>query len=81
MTPKPADPPSLRRALVSCAVAWASTVVGVVLAVLTQQWLVAVYALLCAVAGMGWLLAVRQWILWRAIAQGMATVLMDEPPD
>ncbi len=61
--------PELRRAWICCAVSWLATCVGLVIAIVREDWLVGVYAGIAAVSGAGWLLAVRQWMLWRDLAE------------
>jgi len=64
------SPPSLRRVVICCVVTWSANVVGVVLAIVTREWLIAVYALNAAIAAAGWLLATREWAAWKELAYG-----------
>ena len=79
----------MRAQLAWVAVAWASAVVGVSLAVTSGDWGVAAYAVANAISAAGWLIATRQWQLWRAMAERLGRVVeecgvilrWDEPPD
>jgi hypothetical protein len=62
-------PPPPRRVLICCAIAWTVDVIGVGLAIVERDWIVAGYALSAAIAAAGWTLAVRQWSAWRELAE------------
>lgn len=64
-------PDYLRRARWCCIAAWLASCLGVVLAIITTDWLVAIYALLCALSAAGWIIAMHQWEEWREIARGL----------
>jgi hypothetical protein len=66
-------PPPLRRLWITVGVVWIVDVVGVVLAVEVGSWLVAAYAMGCAVAAAGWLLATMQWLFWHEFSRDTLT--------
>lgn len=60
--------PSILRLSICCGVTWAASVVGVVIAVVTRDWLIAAWALNAAVCAAGWFMAARRWAAWRSLA-------------
>lgn len=62
------EPPSLRKAMWGAAVCWLACAVGVVLALYRGDWLTVIYAMVASAIAASWLLAIRQWVAWRAVA-------------
>lgn len=68
-------PPSLRTARLWVGVTWAAAVLGVVLAIIRSDWVVAAYAMTTATGAAGWWLAVDRWRAWRDLTLGTLVLL------
>jgi hypothetical protein len=64
--------PSFARMSIVCGVTWAAAVVGVVLAIVRDDWLIAAWAANASTCAAGWYMAARRWSAWRSLALRLA---------
>lgn len=90
--PKPehlATPRSVKAAVWSVGLTWATAVVCVPLGLLAGNWGQALMALVAALNAAGWWTATRRWVEWSTISVALLATLerhgvrywLDEPPD
>lgn len=62
-------PPPLRRVFYGWALVLVFALTGVLTSLLARNWIAAFWAGACVVSALATLLAVRQWLTWRSVAE------------